>query len=167
MHRGIGGIGNLNDQLRDALNPTGATQVMGSLLISRRRHEVSFKPRNNYDKDVFNGDMGIIDSVDTINGKVEIDFEGKKVSCQRMEITDLQPAYAISVHKSQGSEVSCGYISYSETTFHDVTKKSCLHWTDSSTKEELFLWAIQQAYAMAIRNDKTLERKTDLIRKNH
>ena len=77
MHRGIGGIGNLNDQLRDALNPTG-TQVMGSY-YSREGDKV-IQTRNNYDKDVFNGDMGIIDSVDTINGKVEIDFEGKKLA---------------------------------------------------------------------------------------
>ena len=95
LHRGIGGIGELNDKLRDALNPTGATQVMGSFLF--REGDKVIQTRNNYDKDVFNGDMGIIESVDTLNGTVNIDFEGKRVSYQRMETTDLQPAYAISV----------------------------------------------------------------------
>ena len=76
LHRGIGGIGNLNDKLRDALNPTGATQVMGSFLF--REGDKVIQTRNNYDKDVFNGDMGIIESVDTLNGTVNIDFEGKR-----------------------------------------------------------------------------------------
>ena len=73
---------------------------MGALLF--REEDKVIQTRNNYDKDVFNGDMGIIESVDTLNGKVDNDFEGKKVSYQRMEITDLQLTYAISVHKSQG-----------------------------------------------------------------
>ena len=102
LHRGIGGIGNLNDQIRDAVNPTGATQVMGPFLF--REGDKVIQTRNNYDKDVFNGDMGIVDSVDTLNGKVEIRFDDRIVSYERMEVTDLQPAYAISVHKSQGSE---------------------------------------------------------------
>ena len=102
LHRGIGGIGNLNDQIRDAINPTGATQVMGPFLF--REGDKVIQTRNNYDKDVFNGDMGIVDSVDTLNGKVEIRFDDRIVSYERMEVTDLQPAYAISVHKSQGRE---------------------------------------------------------------
>ena len=102
LHRGIGGIGNLNDQIRDSLNPNGATHILGSTLF--REGDKVIQTRNNYDKDVFNGDLGIIEKVDSLNGTLEINFEGKSVSYVRMEVTDLQPAYAISVHKSQGSE---------------------------------------------------------------
>ena len=102
LHRGIAGIGNLNDQIRDSINPHGATHSMGFNLF--REGDRVIQTRNNYDKDVFNGDMGIIDSVDSINGKIEILFEGRRIIYERMEVTDLQPAYAISVHKSQGSE---------------------------------------------------------------
>ena len=102
LHRGVGGIGNLNDQIRDAINPDGATHIMGSMLF--REGDKVIQTRNNYDKDVFNGDLGIITKVDTLNGVLEIDFDGKLVMYERMEVTDLQPAYAISVHKSQGSE---------------------------------------------------------------
>ena len=84
LHRGIGGIGNLNDKLRDALNPNGATQIMGSLLF--REGDKVIQTRNNYDKDVFNGDMGIIESVDTLNGKVDIDFEGKKLATNEWKL---------------------------------------------------------------------------------
>jgi len=162
LHRGIGGIGNLNDQLRDALNPTGATQVMGALLF--REGDKVIQTRNNYDKDVFNGDMGIIESVDTLNGKVDIDFEGKKVSYQRMEITDLQPAYAISVHKSQGSEYPVVIFPLLKQHFM-MLQRNLVYTGLTRAKKKVIFVGDPAAYAMAIRNDKTLVRQTDLIRK--
>jgi len=162
LHRGIGGIGNLNDQLRDTLNPTGATQVMGSLLF--REGDKVIQTRNNYDKDVFNGDMGIIESVDTLNGKVDIDFEGKKVSYQRMEITDLQPAYAISVHKSQGSEYPVVIFPLLKQHFM-MLQRNLVYTGLTRAKEKVIFVGDPAAYAMAIRNDKTLVRQTDLVRK--
>ena len=162
LHRGIGGIGNLNDQLRDTLNPTGATQVMGSLLF--REGDKVIQTRNNYDKDVFNGDMGIIESVDTLNGKVDIDFEGKKVSYQRMEITDLQPAYAISVHKSQGSEYPVVIFPLLKQHFM-MLQRNLVYTGLTRAKQKVIFVGDPAAYAMAIRNDKTLVRQTDLVRK--
>jgi exodeoxyribonuclease V alpha subunit len=162
LHRGIGGIGNLNDQLRDVLNPNGATQVMGSLLF--REGDKVIQTRNNYDKDVFNGDMGIIESVDTLNGKVDIDFEGKKVSYQRMEITDLQPAYAISVHKSQGSEYPVVIFPLLKQHFM-MLQRNLVYTGLTRAKKKVIFVGDPAAYAMAIRNDKTLVRQTDLIRK--
>ena len=162
LHRGIGGIGNLNDQLRDTLNPTGATQVMGSLLF--REGDKVIQTRNNYDKDVFNGDMGIIESVDTLNGKVDVDFEGKKVSYQRMEITDLQPAYAISVHKSQGSEYPVVIFPLLKQHFM-MLQRNLVYTGLTRAKQKVIFVGDPAAYAMAIRNDKTLVRQTDLVRK--
>ena len=162
LHRGIGGIGNLNDKLRDALNPNGATQIMGSLLF--REGDKVIQTRNNYDKDVFNGDMGIIESVDTLNGKVDIDFEGKKVSYQRMEITDLQPAYAISVHKSQGSEYPVVIFPLLKQHFM-MLQRNLVYTGLTRAKKKVIFVGDPAAYAMAIRNDKTLIRQTDLVRK--
>ena len=162
LHRGIGGIGNLNDQLRDALNPNGATQVMGAMLF--REGDKVIQTRNNYDKDVFNGDMGIIDAVDTLNGKVDIDFEGKKVSYQRMEITDLQPAYAISVHKSQGSEYPVVIFPLLKQHFM-MLQRNLVYTGLTRAKKKVVFVGDPAAYAMAIRNDKTLVRQTDLVRK--
>ena len=162
LHRGIGGIGNLNDQLRDALNPSGATQVMGAMLF--REGDKVIQTRNNYDKDVFNGDMGIIEAVDTLNGKVDIDFEGKQVSYQRMEITDLQPAYAISVHKSQGSEYPVVIFPLLKQHFM-MLQRNLVYTGLTRAKKKVVFVGDPAAYAMAIRNDKTLVRQTDLVRK--
>ena len=162
LHRGTGGIGNLNDQLRDALNPNGATQVMGAMLF--REGDKVIQTRNNYDKDVFNGDMGIIEAVDTLNGKVDIDFEGKKVSYQRMEITDLQPAYAISVHKSQGSEYPVVIFPLLKQHFM-MLQRNLVYTGLTRAKRKVVFVGDPAAYGMAIRNDKTLVRQTDLVRK--
>jgi exodeoxyribonuclease V alpha subunit len=162
LHRGIGGIGNLNDQLRDALNPNGATQVMGAMLF--REGDKVIQTRNNYDKDVFNGDMGIIEAVDTLNGKVDIDFEGKKVCYQRMEITDLQPAYAISVHKSQGSEYPVVIFPLLKQHFM-MLQRNLVYTGLTRAKKKVVFVGDPAAYSMAIRNDKTLVRQTDLVRK--
>lgn len=162
LHRGIGGIGNLNDQLRDVLNPNGATQVMGAMLF--REGDKVIQTRNNYDKDVFNGDMGIIEAVDTLNGKVDIDFEGKKVSYQRMEITDLQPAYAISVHKSQGSEYPVVIFPLLKQHFM-MLQRNLVYTGLTRAKRKVVFVGDPAAYGMAIRNDKTLVRQTDLVRK--
>ena len=162
LHRGIGGIGNLNDQIRDAINPTGATQVMGPFLF--REGDKVIQTRNNYDKDVFNGDMGIVDAVDTLNGKVEILFDERRIVYERMEMTDLQPAYAISVHKSQGSEYPVVIFPLLKQHFM-MLQRNLVYTGLTRAKKKVIFVGEPAAYAMAIRNDKTLVRQTDLVRK--
>ena len=162
LHRGVGGIGNLNDQVRDALNPNGATYMLGSMLF--REGDKVIQTRNNYDKDVFNGDLGIIKKVDSINGVLEIDFEGKLVNYERMEVTDLQPAYAISVHKSQGSEYPVVIFPLLKQHFMMLQRNLVYTGLTRARKKVIFV-GDPAAYSMAIRNNKTLARQTDLIRK--
>ena len=113
---------------------------------------------------MFNGDMGIIESVDTLNGKVDTDFEGKKVSYQRMEITDLQPAYAISIHKSQGSEYPVVIFPLLKQHFM-MRPRNLIYTGPTRAKQKVIFVGDPAAYAMAIRNDMTLVRQTDSIRK--
>lgn len=162
LHRGIAGIGNLNDQLRDTLNPIGATHILGSTLF--REGDKVIQTRNNYDKDVFNGDLGIILNVDTINGVLEIDFEGKVVKYERMEVADIQPAYAISVHKSQGSEYPVVVFPLLKQHFMMLQRNLVYTGLTRARKKVVFV-GDPAAFAMAIRNNKTLCRQTDLIRK--
>jgi exodeoxyribonuclease V alpha subunit len=162
LHRGVGGIGNLNDQVRDSINPTGATHVVGSMLF--REGDKVIQTRNNYDKDVFNGDLGVIQKVDSINGVLEIDFEGKRITYERMEVTDLQPAYAISVHKSQGSEYPVVVFPLLKQHFM-MLQRNLVYTGLTRAKRKVIFVGDPAAYAMAIRNNKTVERKTDLVRK--
>jgi len=162
LHRGVAGIGNLNDKIRDSINPTGATHSIGYNIF--REGDKVIQTRNNYDKDVFNGDMGIIDSVDSINGKIEINFDGRKICYERMEITDLQPAYAISVHKSQGSEYPVVIFPLMKQHFM-MLQRNLVYTGLTRAKRKVIFVGDPVAYAMAIRNDKTLERQTDLVRK--
>ena len=162
LHRGVGGIGNLNDQIRDSINPTGATHVVGSMLF--REGDKVIQTRNNYDKDVFNGDLGVIQKVDSINGVLEIDFEGKRITYERMEVTDLQPAYAISVHKSQGSEYPVVIFPLLKQHFM-MLQRNLVYTGLTRAKRKVIFVGDPAAYAMAIRNNKTVDRKTDLVRK--
>jgi exodeoxyribonuclease V alpha subunit len=162
LHRGIGGIGNINAQIRDALNPNGATHIVGSMLF--REGDKVIQTRNNYDKDVFNGDLGIICKVDTINGVLEIDFDDRLVRYERMEVTDLQPAYAISVHKSQGSEYPVVIFPLLKQHFM-MLQRNLVYTGLTRAKKKVFFVGDPTAYAMAIRNNKTTARLTDLIRK--
>ena len=162
LHRGVGGIGNLNDQIRNSVNPNGATHVMGSMLF--REGDKVIQSRNNYDKDVFNGDLGIIQKVDSINGVLEINFEGRLIKYERMEVTDLQPAYAISVHKSQGSEYPVVIFPILKQHFM-MLQRNLVYTGLTRAKKKVIFVGDPAAYAMAIRNDKTLTRQTDLIRK--
>ena len=102
MHKGEVGTQNLNALLQERINPSR---------IEIRRGKSVFRPgdrvlqlRNNYDKEVFNGDLGFVSFVDVEAGEVMVDFDGQEVLYELMDLDELTPAYAISVHKSQGSE---------------------------------------------------------------
>ncbi len=100
MHRGPVGVANINQALQAALNTQGAVTARRGFRIGDR----VIQQRNNYDLDVFNGDMGRIESVDDDAQTYTIVFDGRPVIYGYEELDDLTLAYAITVHKSQGSE---------------------------------------------------------------
>ncbi len=162
MHRGIAGIANLNDQLRAVLNPQGALYAFGQTLF--REGDKVIQTRNNYDKNIFNGDLGIITAVHPTEDSMEVDFDGQSIRFARREVASLQPAYAISVHKSQGSEYPV--VVFPLLKQHCMVLQRNLIYTGlTRAKKKVFFVGDPAAYAMAIRNNKTLARRTDLIRK--
>ncbi len=102
MHKGEVGTMALNDALRARLNPRGPELLRGQAVF--RAGDKVLQTRNDYEKDVFNGDLGFIVSVDPEEGELVVDFDGRELVYDRTELDELSPAYAISVHKSQGSE---------------------------------------------------------------
>lgn len=105
MVRGILGAQNLNQVLQEALNPP----VRGALEVDRfgqrfRQGDKILQAVNNYDKDVFNGDLGRVDSIDAEAETVVLEFDGRRIEYEVGELDEVLPAYAMTIHKSQGSE---------------------------------------------------------------
>lgn len=102
MHRGEIGVQNLNQMLQRALAGRAASIEFGN----KRFHlgDRVLQTRNDYDKEVFNGDIGRVESIDKDNARIQVSFDDRLLTYERSELDDLTLAYAISVHKSQGSE---------------------------------------------------------------
>jgi len=102
MHKGEAGTQSLNEALRTRLNPAGPEVVRGNQRF--RLNDRVLQTKNNYEKDVFNGDLGHIVEVDPEEGEMLVSFDGRNVPYDRTELDELALAYAVSIHKSQGSE---------------------------------------------------------------
>ena len=105
MNRGSVGVRELNDRLQGVLNPlrAGEPEVERFGYRFRVRDKV-IQTENDYDKEVFNGDIGQIDSIDLAEREINIRFDNRTVAYDFGELDEISPAYAISIHKSQGSE---------------------------------------------------------------
>ena len=105
MHRGSLGIRELNTALQAALNPPRPDRAEIERFGTKFRvGDKVLQTRNNYDKDVFNGDIGRIAAIDVEERQVAIEFDGRRAVYEFNELDEVEPAYAISIHKSQGSE---------------------------------------------------------------
>ncbi len=102
MQRGVVGATNLNLELQEALNPTGeGLRRSGSIF---RTKDKVMQIRNNYEKEVFNGDIGIVIDIDLEDRSLTVDFDGKPILYDVTELDELVHAYATTIHKAQGSE---------------------------------------------------------------
>ena len=125
MHRGAAGVTSLNETIQQALNPAqidSAERTFGSRIY--RAGDRVMQVRNNYDKDVFNGDMGYIKDVDLIEQRVTVEMDGRTVGYDFQELDELVQAYAVSVHKSQGSEFPAVVISRAHEPLHFTSTQS-------------------------------------------
>ena len=105
IYRGAVGVSALNERLQTRLNPASDKKAERRLFgVTYRAGDKVMQTLNNYDKDVFNGDIGFIHSLDAIEHTLTVDFDGRLVPYDWNEVDELSLAYAISVHKAQGSE---------------------------------------------------------------
>ena len=102
MQKGVVGATNLNLALQEALNPTGDGLRRSGYIF--RVNDKVMQIRNNYDKEIFNGDIGIVASVDIQGRTLQVDFDGHLIEYDASELDELVHAYATTIHKAQGSE---------------------------------------------------------------
>jgi exodeoxyribonuclease V alpha subunit len=162
MHRGLLGTINLNRELQALLNPSGAAlERAGSSL---RVGDKVMQLRNNYDKGVFNGDLGRINGIDTEDGSVKVDFMERIIEYDSDELDEIGLAYATSVHKSQGSEYPAVIIPL-HTSHYLLLHRSILYTAVTRGKKLVVIVGSRKALAMAIRNLRVEKRNTGLREK--
>jgi exodeoxyribonuclease V alpha subunit len=157
MHRGVIGVTNLNASLQKELNPS-----MDEIARAGKFFKVGDKvlqTRNNYDKDVYNGDIGRIRAIDRESQEVKIDYDGKIVSYDYTDLDEIILAYAISVHKSQGSEYPVVIIPIL-TQHYLLLQRNLLYTAITRGKKLVILVGTKKALAIAVRNNKQQRRYT-------
>lgn len=162
MHKGTAGVSNLNVQLQAALNPH-SKGLRGPHGEYRPRDKV-IQLRNNYDKNLFNGDIGVITSVDTEAGTLTAKFDHDEHTFDRGEFGDLAPAYAISIHKSQGSEYPVVIVPLLKAHFM-MLQRNLLYTAITRGKKKVFIVGEPAAYGMAVRANEARDRTTHLRQK--
>jgi exodeoxyribonuclease V alpha subunit len=162
MHKGIAGISNLNLALQAALNPNARGIAAGAT-----RFQVGDKViqlRNNYDLGLFNGDLGRVEAVNPHGGTLAARFDGELIDFDRAAVGDLAPAYAISIHKSQGSEFPYVVIPLLKQHYM-MLQRNLLYTALTRGRKKVFLVGDPEAYTLAVRRAEAATRRTDLERK--
>ncbi len=162
MHRGEVGTINLNHQLQKVLN-----QSKGGIEARGFKFKVNDKVmhlKNNYEKDVFNGDIGVVDDVIKSENKVLVDYDGRIVDYDILELDELTLAYTISVHKSQGSEYAAVIIALTTAHF-PLLQRNLLYTAMTRGKHLVIIVGSSKALTLALNNNKTALRLTSLKQK--
>lgn len=162
MNRGLLGVHNLNAALQERLNPTGSPipRSGGRLKVADKVMQL----RNNYELEVFNGDLGRILSLDEEEEEISVDFEGRRVLYPLSDLDELAPAYACSIHKSQGSEYPCVVVPLHSQHFL-LLQRNLLYTALTRAKKLAVLLGQPRALTTAVRNQDTRSRFTRLAQR--
>jgi len=165
MHRGSAGVANLNSLLQAELNPPHPAK--GEYRAGSRLYRAGDKVlqlRNNYDKDVFNGDVGMIEAIDLEEGIATIRFDGRPVEYDLSDLDEVMPAYAMSVHKSQGSEYPIVVMPV-VMQHYMMLQRNLLYTAITRARQRVVLVGTRKAIAMAVRNNRVDRRWSGLARR--
>ncbi len=161
-HRGDAGTGKLNVLLKEALNPKPAAVSYAGTSFSVG--DKVMQTRNNYELDIFNGDMGRVRAVSSDLSEMSVDFDGRTVSVPKKDLCDFQTAYAVSVHKSQGSEFPAVVVPVLRQ--HYIMLRRNLFYTALTRgRKKVFIVGDPSAWNTALRNGGASERRTFLGRR--
>jgi len=162
MYRGPAGIHAVNDRLQEALNPSSPLKPERRMFGTVYRvGDKVMQVRNDYDKQVFNGDIGVIESISDQEKLLTVDFEGNRVVYAWSEADMLTLAYAISVHKSQGSEFQAVVVPLL-THHYMMLQRNLLYTAVTRARRVCVLVTNTKALAIAVKNNQVAERFTAL-----
>ncbi|NLI69394.1 MAG: ATP-dependent RecD-like DNA helicase [Firmicutes bacterium] len=159
MYKGVIGVVNLNAELQNLLNANKHGVKIGSKFF--RIGDKVMQLENNYDKDVFNGDIGKVVYLDQEEKELIVNFDGRRVHYDFSEADELSLAYAISVHKSQGSEYPVVVMPVM-TQHYILLQRNLIYTGITRGKKMTLLIGTKRALAIAVKNNKPLERFTML-----
>ena len=163
MNRGSLGIRELNVRLQGELNPPRPGEpIVEKFGWQFRIRDKVVQTANNYDKDVFNGDIGQIVGMDPMEREVTIRFEQREIVYEFGELDEISLAYAITIHKSQGSEFAAVVIPLA-TQHYLLLQRNLVYTAVTRGKRLVVIVGQKQALAMAVRNNRTENRYSGLL----
>lgn len=153
------GTRSLNTALQAALNPSPISIISDGTTF--KVNDKVMQMQNNYDKGVFNGDIGFIQKIDPDDGQVIIDFDGRAVEYEQKELYDVSLAYATTIHKSQGSEYPVVIVPIHNTN-HVMLERHLIYTAMSRAKKLLVIIGSKEAFLYAVKHETTTQRNTRL-----
>jgi exodeoxyribonuclease V alpha subunit len=161
MHKGVAGVSNFNVQLQAALNPNRHAPALKSASGEFRPGDKVIQLRNDYEKNLFNGDIGMVTGVHPGEGSLTANFDGEHHVFKRANLGNLALAYAISIHKSQGSEFPVVIVPLLRAHYM-MLQRNLLYTAITRGRRKVFIVGDPAAYAMAVRNSESKLRVTHL-----
>ena len=158
-NKGIAGVNNLNSRLQDVLNPTGKKIQKGS--VQYRLNDKVIQLKNNYEKDIYNGDIGFINGIDLEAEEISVNFDGRTVRYGFYELDEITLSYAITIHKSQGSEFKCVVIPIL-TSHYMLLQRNLLYTAITRARELAIIVGSKKAIGMAVNRNIVEKRYTGL-----
>ena len=157
MQRGAAGAANLNLVLQEALNPAGEGLRRSGYVF--RAGDKVMQIKNNYDKEVFNGDIGVIESVDLQERRLRVNFDGRRTEYDATELDELVHAYATTIHKAQGSEYPIVVMPVLMNHFV-MLQRNLIYTGITRAKKILVMVGTKRALSYAVRNVTVTRRNT-------
>jgi exodeoxyribonuclease V alpha subunit len=148
--------------LQQSVNPSGPSLTRGS--INFRKGDRVMQLRNNYDKEVFNGDIGFIEALNEEDRQLVILFDGRPVTYDSNELDEIVHAYACTIHKSQGSEYPAVVIVLATQHFK-LLQRNLLYTAVTRGRKLVCIVGSSKAIHLAIRNNEVRERRTTLAQR--
>lgn len=162
MHRGPAGVEILNQRLQETLNPPRASKSeLRQGFRQLREGDRVMQIVNNYDRQVFNGDMGSVQKIDLEDQVVEIAFDDRLVKYDFSDLNEITHSYAISIHKAQGSEFPVVVIPLLNQHYM-MLQRNLLYTAVTRARKMVVLVGSRQAIAMAVKNNRIIQRNTRL-----